>query len=160
VLSRHGLTPASDERPSRIVKPPAAAPHDAQACIYKTLRAKLRVHMHERDGEPPIETPTVLELEAIDDDRMQITFVFERQLYEMRAPQQTESEFSSWLTEYASKTPRCACCAEIIFPGQPITLGHITPEDSGYSHFNSRCNDTAAGYAGSFDLEGELVVPR
>lgn len=108
---------------------------------------------------PRPESPIVLDCINLEGDRTQFRFAFEGKAYDMAGPKQTQVEFTAWLPEYAAKTPRCACCERVIFPGQPVTVGHITPEDSGYSHFNPQCNDTAAGFAGSFDNDGESVSP-
>ncbi|HSW36824.1 MAG TPA: hypothetical protein VLG37_00440 [Candidatus Saccharimonadales bacterium] len=97
-------------------------------------------------------------LVPVEGGKTTLEFSFEGTDYKMEAPMTlTGNEFLSWLPDYAAKTPRCACCSELIFPGQPVTLGHIEPDDSGHSHFSTRCNDTAGGYAGWFSVEGELV---
>src|SRR3989344_8302859 len=98
---------------------------------------------------PTPDYPLILDCIDLEDGRTQFRFAFEGMAYDMAGPKQAQSEFTSWLPEYAAKTPRCACCERVIFPGQPVTVGHITPEDSGHSHFSQHCNDTAAGFAGS-----------
>lgn len=108
-------------------------------------------------GAPAPESPVVLDYIDNKDGTTLFRFAFEGVPYEMTGPTDAKTDFTTWLPQYAAETPRCACCDKVIFPGQPITLGTVNPGDSGYSHFSDGCNDTAGGYAGSFDSEGRLV---
>jgi len=86
-------------------------------------------------------------------------FTFEGEVYDVLGPSMGAEQFADWLTDYAGTTPRCACCERVIFPGQPVTLGHVNEGDSGHSHLGV-CNDTAAGFAGSFTQDGVLASPE
>lgn len=115
--------------------------------------------MHEASRDTQKERPVILDCIDQGDGISKFRFAFEGKAYDMTGPSQTQIEFTDWLSGYASTTPRCACCERVIFPGQPVTLGHVAPEDSGYSHFSQGCNDTAGGFAGSFNATGELESP-
>lgn len=116
--------------------------------------------MNALPGEvPPSERPVVLDCVAQIDGRSLVRFIFEDQSYEIAVPETSDVEFTDWLTGYAARTSRCACCDGVILPGQSITVGHILPEDSGISHLSTICNDNDAAYAGSFNADGEVIPP-
>lgn len=106
------------------------------------------------------EQPVILDCIPLENGAIQFRFAFEGQPYDVTTTEalSTAYAFNEWFTNYAAKTPRCACCTKVIFPGQAVTVGNIEPDDSGHSHF-PWCNDTAAGFAGAFNNEGTLVAP-
>ena len=112
--------------------------------------------MTEAMGTQSLEVPVVLDCIDQDGETTLFRFAFEGKPYEMSGPRRTETEFTEWLPGYAAATPRCADCERVIFPGEPVTIGHAEPEDSGHWHF-PKCNDTAAGFAGAFNSDGQLV---
>ena len=115
--------------------------------------------MTEAISEPSrVELPVVLDCIGLEDGRTRFRFAFEGRPYDLASPLHAITELCAWLPDYAAKTPRCACCEKLILPGQPVTVGHIEEGDSGVSHFSGRCNDTAAGFAGSYDSNGELSM--
>ena len=81
-------------------------------------------------------------------------FKIGKQVYDMQAPFDSEA-LLSWFPDYVAKAPDCTVCDRLIFPGQDVSQGRLTPEDSGFSH--TSCCDTLAGYAGRFNNNGELV---
>lgn len=81
-------------------------------------------------------------------------FTIGSQTYDMEAPFDSEG-LLSWFPDYVAKAPSCATCDRLIFPSQQVSQGHIIPQDSGFSHLE--CCDTAAGYAGWFNNNGDLV---
>lgn len=113
---------------------------------------------HSKEETPP-ERPVVLDRITREQGRILYRFAFDGQPYELEGPELSPGDFTAWLTGYAAATPRCACCDRIIFPGSAITVGHVRPDDSGYSHLSDECNPTAEGFAGSFDSDGRLCTP-
>lgn len=96
----------------------------------------------------------IVSLTPVEAGVSRIRFTLDNKEYDMEAPFDSEG-LLSWFPRYVAIAPHCATCDRLIFPGQPISQGHITTEDSGFSHLE--CCDTAAGYAGRFNNNGELI---
>jgi len=107
------------------------------------------------------ETERLEGLERIDlaHNSAMFVFMFEGQSYSLTVKDMTSPDFAEWFSNYASNTPRCACCSRVIFPGEPVIGGHIEEGDSGLSHFSDECNNASKGYLGVFDHNGEIVPP-
>jgi|GEM_PF-2187857 len=96
----------------------------------------------------------IISLVPIEPGLTRVQFTIGDREYDMQAPFDSEG-LLSWFPDYIAKAPNCANCDRLIFPNQKVAQGHLSPEDSGFSHLT--CCDTLAGYAGWFNNSGELV---
>jgi len=119
---------------------------------------KLSLDKLPNEEEPDLNRLIVLEvINPPRSDKTHFKYLFEKIFYETEVPMQSTETFSKWLNDYASKTPRCACCDRIIFPWQPIAGGHLRPKDSGASHISEECSHDTDKYIGSFNDDGEFI---
>lgn len=108
---------------------------------------------------PTAERPDILAYAELADGLIQLQFSYEGKMYDTALPGMSQTESVDWLTEFGTKTPRCACCDRIMFPGQPLAAGHIVPNDSGLSHLSADCNHAPDDYAGIFNIDGQVISP-
>jgi hypothetical protein len=119
---------------------------------------KLSLEKILEEEAPDLDRLIILEtINPINSDKTQFRYIFEKNFYDMEMPMQSTETFSKWLNDYASKTPRCACCNRIIFPWQPVAGGHLKPKDSGASHISEECSHDTDKYVGSFNDDGEFI---
>jgi len=119
---------------------------------------KLSLEKLPNEEEPDLNRLIILEATSpLLSEKIHFKYLFEKNLYETEVPMQSSETFSEWLNDYASKTPRCACCNRIIFPWQPVAGGHLKPKDSGASHISKECSHDTDKYVGSFNDNGEFI---
>jgi len=119
---------------------------------------KLPLEKSPNEEEPDLNRLIILEATSpLLSEKIHFKYLFEKNFYETEVPMQSSEAFSEWLNDYASKTPRCACCNRIIFPWQPIARGHRKPKDSGVSHISEECSHDTDKYIGSFNDDGEFI---
>lgn len=62
----------------------------------------------------------------------------------------TIEAFTTWITEYCKKAPKCITCEQVIFPGEPVGNFNI-----GVMHMN--CCPSGGFFVGHLDKEGNIV---